>query len=64
MVRMLDRCVVCLRQVYGIQALPDNDFNKTTKNFYQELAVASGGQYLNLGHFDLITDMFRAGRQP
>ncbi|KAL8586202.1 hypothetical protein ACOMHN_021469 [Nucella lapillus] len=43
-------------KVYGVQAL-----NQTySTNFYEELADVSGGHYLSMKHFDVITDMFLA----
>jgi hypothetical protein len=43
--------------VYGVRALNAHQ----SQYFYEELAEASGGHYLKLGHFDVITDMFLAG---
>ena len=46
-------------QVYGVQAYA----NAESTPFYKELAERSGGFYLQLSHFDLITDMFLAGKK-
>lgn len=46
--------------MYGVQALDQRD----AVPFYQELAEASGGRYLRLRHFDVIVDMFLAGKFP
>ena len=45
-------------QVYGVQAYENGE----SIPFYRELADKSGGFYLKLSHFDLITDMFLAGK--
>ena len=44
--------------MYGVQALN----NSSNAPFYEELADVSGGHYLNMKHFDIITDMFLAGK--
>ena len=36
--------------------------NSDSTPFYKEIAERSGGFYLQLNHFDLITDMFLAGK--
>ncbi|KAK3595181.1 hypothetical protein CHS0354_002782 [Potamilus streckersoni] len=43
-------------KVYGVQAYQ----NQSSKEFYEELADHTGGYYLQLRNFDLITDMFLA----
>ena len=48
-----------LLQVYGVQALN----NRESTPFYKELADRSGGFYLQLRQFNLITDMFLAGKK-
>ena len=49
-----------LSQVYGVRALNADG----SLPFYKEIARSSGGQFLKLGHFDIITDMFLAGKAP
>ena len=46
-------------QVYGVQALNNHE----STPFYKELSDRSGGFYLQLKHFSLITDMFLAGKK-
>ena len=36
--------------------------NAHSENFYRELSEKSGGCYVRLGHIDVITDMFLAGK--
>ncbi|XP_076444099.1 uncharacterized protein LOC143282368 [Babylonia areolata] len=43
-------------KVYGVRALNQ----KASVPFYQELADVSGGHYLTMNNFDVITDMFLA----
>ncbi|KAK7116338.1 uncharacterized protein [Littorina saxatilis] len=43
-------------KVYGVHA----GNTSQAAAFYEELAEVSGGHYLTLGHFDVITDMFLA----
>ena len=50
--------LIFLLQVYGVQALNNHE----STPFYKELSDRSGGFYLQLKHFSLITDMFLAGK--
>jgi hypothetical protein len=45
-------------QVYGVQAQGHVDMEP----FYRELAEVSGGAHVKFGNFDVICDMFLAGR--
>jgi len=47
-----------ITQVYGVQAYA----NSSAVAFYEELAEKSSGYHLELKNFNLITDMFLAGK--